>query len=45
MKLPDKAKIEASIACPECGEPVMQSKMEKVGERFLCRGCIEEIGC
>lgn len=45
MRLPDKATIEPSISCPECGEPVMQSKMEKVGERLLCRGCIEKVGC
>jgi formylmethanofuran dehydrogenase subunit E len=45
MQLPGKANIEPSIACSECGEPVMRSKMEKVGERLLCRGCIEEIGC
>lgn len=45
IQLPDKAAIEPSISCPECGEPVMKSKMEKVGERLLCRGCKEQIGC
>ena len=43
IELPDRATVEPSVACPGCGEPVMKSKMEKVGERLLCRGCIEEI--
>ena len=44
IKLPDRATVEPSVSCPGCGEPVMKSKMEKVGERLLCRGCKEEIG-
>ena len=43
IKLPDRATVEPSVSCPGCGEPVMKSKMEKVGERLLCRGCVEEI--
>ena len=37
--LPAKAQIEPSIACAQCGEPTMESRLvEKDGLR-ICRGC------
>jgi formylmethanofuran dehydrogenase subunit E len=42
IELPDKATVEPSVPCPGCGEPVMKSKMEYVGERLLCKGCVEQ---
>jgi formylmethanofuran dehydrogenase subunit E len=36
---PAKAQIEPSLACSQCGEPTMQSRLvEKDGLR-MCRGC------
>jgi len=37
--LPPKAKIESSLLCTVCGEPVMPSKMVQVSGDHLCRQC------
>jgi len=39
--LPEKARIEPSVACDGCGEPAMGSKMVEVEGRKLCRGCAQ----
>jgi formylmethanofuran dehydrogenase subunit E len=39
MQLPGKARIEPSLACGRCGEPVMQSKLENIEGKMICRGC------
>ena len=36
---PTKAVIEPSEICPLCGEPTMPSKMEKIKDKKICRGC------
>lgn len=40
VSLPPKAKIERSINCEHCGEPVMASKLEDVGGRKVCATCV-----
>jgi formylmethanofuran dehydrogenase subunit E len=35
IKLPDRATVEPSVACPGCGEPVMKSKIEKPANDFF----------
>ena len=40
---PPKARIELSSICDRCGEPTMASKLQKSGNGFLCRNCIETI--
>jgi formylmethanofuran dehydrogenase subunit E len=37
--LPDKARIEPSHLCSQCGEPAMVTKMVPTGEDKLCRAC------
>jgi len=37
--MPSKAKIEPSVICSCCNEPTMPSKMQKNGDRIVCRGC------
>ena len=40
FNLPAKARIEPSIACSQCGEPTMESRLvEKDGLR-ICKGCL-----
>jgi len=38
-QMPSKARIEPSILCSICGEPVMPSKMLTLGDQKLCKGC------
>ena len=38
-ELPQKAKIDASIACDACGEPVMASKLVESQGKNFCRDC------
>ena len=40
MQLPQKARIEPSVNCEICGEPVMKTKMESVNGKMICRGCL-----
>jgi formylmethanofuran dehydrogenase subunit E len=37
---PEEARIEPSINCDRCGEPVMESKLEQVNGERVCRGCM-----
>ena len=39
MALPPKARIDPSLPCSRCGEPVMKSKLETVEGNLVCRGC------
>ena len=39
MALPPKARIDPSLPCSRCGEPVMKSKLETVDGNLVCRGC------
>jgi len=40
MPLPEKARIEPSVLCEQCGEPVMATKLETIKGKRICRGCI-----
>ncbi len=40
--LPEKARVYASIRCAKCGEKVMEPKLMKVEENFLCVPCAEQ---
>jgi formylmethanofuran dehydrogenase subunit E len=40
--LPPKARIEPSRQCSRCGEPTMESKLERVQGDELCRGCFSK---
>lgn len=42
IKLPEKARIDRSVACDKCGEPTMASKMTGQNGRKFCRECMEE---
>ncbi|MBI5571662.1 MAG: TraR/DksA C4-type zinc finger protein [Desulfomonile tiedjei] len=42
VAIPEKARMEPSILCARCGEPTMAGKLEKVGERLLCKPCFEQ---
>ena len=37
--IPEKARIEPSLPCSRCGEPVMSTKMVTLEEDKLCRAC------
>lgn len=39
-KLPPKAQIEPSELCVNCGEKVMQSKLQDQNGQKICRGCL-----
>ena len=38
-ELPHKAKIEPSVPCAVCGEPVMKTKLVSTDGKMICRGC------
>lgn len=40
VPLPEKARIEPSVNCDRCKEPVMGSKLEHVEGQRVCRGCL-----
>jgi formylmethanofuran dehydrogenase subunit E len=40
VPLPEKARIEPSVNCDRCKEPVMGSKLEHVEGQQVCRGCL-----
>jgi formylmethanofuran dehydrogenase subunit E len=42
VELPQKARIERSRMCDQCGEPTMASKTVTRGDRCLCRDCVSE---
>jgi len=39
IDMPGEAQIHPSIACEECGEPTMETRLRKVGGRMLCIPC------
>ena len=39
IDLPDTARIRDSVVCESCGEPVMETRTEKVDGRLLCIPC------
>ena len=38
--LPAKAQIESSIACSQCGEPTMESRLVEKDGLKICKGCL-----
>lgn len=40
VPLPEKARIEPSVNCDRCNEPVMGSKLEHEEGEQVCRGCL-----
>jgi formylmethanofuran dehydrogenase subunit E len=40
VPLPEKARIEPSVNCDRCNEPVMGSKLEHIEGERVCRGCL-----
>jgi len=41
IKLPAEAEIHKSVLCASCGEPVMDSRTNKIKGRVLCIPCAE----
>lgn len=41
VPIPEKARIEPSINCSQCGEPTMSTKMEDKDGQKICRGCLD----
>ena len=41
--LPDKARIAPSKACAKCGEPTMETKLERLAGEMVCRGCLATV--
>lgn len=39
--VPERARMEPSKPCAQCGEPTMPSKMVKVAEKAVCGACAE----
>jgi len=44
IKLPPEAEIRKSVICQSCGEPVMETRIEKVGGKVLCIPCRRRAG-
>ncbi len=40
VELPQRARIEPSVSCSICGEPVMKTKMVNADGKLICRGCL-----
>jgi formylmethanofuran dehydrogenase subunit E len=40
-EMPAAARIRISVACPKCGELVMESRLQHLGEQPLCIPCSE----
>gem|GEM_PF-1216329 len=39
VSVPEKAVIEPSVACDQCREPTMRSRLIEINGRHLCRDC------
>ena len=39
VEIPPMARIHGSITCDECGEPTMESRIQRLQGRKLCQGC------
>ncbi len=44
VELPEKARVQRSELCADCGEPTMPLKMIERNGKMLCRGCAGENG-
>ncbi len=42
IDMPEAARTRKSLVCDECGEPVMETRTRKAGDRLLCIPCAEE---
>ncbi len=40
VRIPDKARIEPSKTCEQCGEPTMSSKITGIDGCHICRDCL-----
>lgn len=40
LQLPPKATRATTLPCARCGEMVMESKLEKVDNQLICKGCL-----
>ena len=40
--MPHRARLHASVACEECGESAMETRVRKLGGRDLCIPCFEK---
>jgi len=43
IALPQKARMAPSKLCDNCGEPVMQTKLQAVGDKQFCRDCLGQV--
>lgn len=43
MRAPKKARIHTSLACEDCAEMVMETRVRKFGGRNLCIPCFEKL--
>ena len=41
--VPQKARLNASIRCEECGEPTMETRIRRFSGRNLCIPCFEKV--
>jgi formylmethanofuran dehydrogenase subunit E len=41
IELPEKARIEPSEPCGQCGEPTMRTRLEEKGGLKICHDCLE----
>lgn len=44
VEFPPHARIHASDPCDRCGEMTMVTRLEEVGGKKICRGCLEREG-
>lgn len=43
VTLPPKATMAPSVQCDRCGEPTMATKLKKVANESICRGCLKTV--
>ncbi len=41
VEIPPMARIHSSVACAQCGEPTMETRVRKLEDRELCPACFE----
>lgn len=41
VQIPPRARLHASVACAECGEPTMETRIHRLQGRELCLTCFE----
>jgi len=42
ITLPQKARMAPSKLCDQCSEPVMQTKLQIIGDKQFCRDCLSD---